>query len=245
MNQFKQALLENHLAFLKTHRGSIRQGGDTIFIESDRPEFTYALLGQKSRLAELPESTHSVQLLPWSEITPDDLKNAGFSPTIGLSYMTLENTAPKWRVREDIVVERVSSQTKMNEFSEVQNRGFNETQEGYENWRAWLKAANDRNLSNKDQRFYIGSLEGRAVGTSLTVRHGRSIGIYGVATLAEYRKQGISTSVMHQAVIDARQAGAEIITLQVKQDSYVEDFYRHLGFIRAFTTGMYRRNSSR
>jgi len=235
-------LLENHLAFLATHRGSVRRKGDTLFIESDRPEFTYALLETTSKVADLPANVLSLQLFPWSGITPEELRSAGFTPTIGISYMTLSETPPKWCVRGGIVVERAESQAQMDAFSEVQSRGFNETQESYECWHPWLKAANDRNSTNRDQRFYIGSLEGRAVGTSLTVFHGRSAGIYAVATLAEHRKKGISTSIMHQAVIDAKENGANVITLQVKQDSYAEDFYRHLGFVRTFTTGMYCRN---
>jgi GNAT superfamily N-acetyltransferase len=76
------------------------------------------------------------------------------------------------------------------------------------------------------------------VGTVLTVFTGDTAGIYAVATLADQRRQGVSTTLLKQAVIDASARGARTITLQVKQDSYVENFYKNLGFERAFTTTM-------
>jgi GNAT superfamily N-acetyltransferase len=241
--KLEHRLLNNHLAFLASHRGLFRRNGDTVFVESDRPEFTYAILGNASRREGLSASAHTVQLLPWSQVATSDLTRAGFSPSTGISYMILDETLPEWRTRSDLVVERVDGQVRMAVFSQVQSRGFNETQSSFDLWHPWLKAANDRNLDNPDQCFYVGSLEGEPVGTVLTVSTGTVAGIYAVATLPHQRKKGISTTIMSQAIADARRRGASTITLQVKQDSYVEDFYRHLGFKRIFATGMYRRNS--
>lgn len=148
-------------------------------------------------------------------------------------------------VRNDLLIERVETQEQMDLFSQVQSRGFNETEESFALWHPWLKAANDRNLHNKNQIFYVGRLNGEPVGTVLTVFKDDTAGIYAVATLAEHRKKGISATIMQEAIEDARSRGAGIVTLQVKQDSYVEDFYRHLGFKRIFATGMYHRNSQK
>lgn len=243
MAKFEEVLLENHLSFLATHRGTIRRSGDTLSVESDRPEFTYTLLGKTSRVERLPGSTQVVQHFPWSEATAADLEKAGFTRTIGLSYMTLGERLPEWKVRNDLTIECAETQEQMDLFSNVQSRGFNETQESFDRWHPWLKAANDRNLKNKNQLFYVGRLNGEPVGTVLTVFEGETVGIYAVATLPQHRKKGISATIMRQAIEDAKKRGAKIITLQVKQDSYVEDFYRHLGFQRIFATGMYRRNS--
>lgn len=243
MGKIKRVLLENHLAFLAAHRGRVCRDGDTISVESDRTEFNYTLLGKTSEVARLPKSVQTIQHLPWSVTTPDDLERAGFTRTIGLSYMILGEDRPTWRVRNDLVIIPVDSQSQMDLFSDVQSRGFNETQESFDRWHPWLKAANDRNLRNKNQIFYVGLHKGKPAGTVLMVHEGEAAGIYAVATLPQQRKKGISATIMRQAIEDARQGGLQIITLQVKQDSYVEDFYRHLGFQRVFTAGIYRRNS--
>lgn len=243
MRKNEESLLENHLAFLASHRGSVRRTSGIIFIESDRPEFTYAILGKGSNLTDLPSTVQTIQLPPWSETTANDLTRAGFAPTIGLSYMILGETLPEWRVRNGLTVEQAIDQTRMDFFSEVQCKGFNESNENFAHWYPWLKAANDRNLKNPSQAFYIGHLSGKPVGTALTVSEGESAGIYAVATLPDYRRQGISAMIMNQAIHEARARGARVVTLQVKQDSYVEDFYRHLGFKRVFATDIFRRNS--
>jgi hypothetical protein len=185
----EKKLLDNHLAFLASHRGSVERNNDTVFIKSDRPEFTYTLLGETSKIDDLPASTKTVQHFPWSQISADDLKRAGFKLSMGLSYMTLEEPASKWRTRNDLNVMRVEKQQQMDTFSDVQSRGFNETTESFERWHPWLKAANDRNLKNSRQLFYVGSLKDVPVGTVLTVFEGESAGIYAVATVAEHRRK--------------------------------------------------------
>jgi len=157
--------------------------------------------------------------------------------------MTLGKSRPDWRIRDDLTVERVTTPDRMDIFSEAQSRGFNETPESYERWHPWLKAANHRNLGNGNQIFYVGFLDHEPVGTVLTVFDGETAGIYAVATLPRHRKKGVSTTIMRQAIQDAEARGAKIVTLQVRQDSDVEDFYRNLGFQRNFVTGLYRRDS--
>jgi GNAT superfamily N-acetyltransferase len=240
-HRVEDQLLDNHLAFLSSHRGTVVRDGATIYVESDRPEFTYAILRKGAALEALPATTKTVQLFPSSEITPDDLTRAGFVPTTGLSYMLLGADAPRWRVRDDLSITRVRTPSEMDAFSQVQSRGFFETEESAAHWYPWLKAANDRNLTNPNQTFYVGSLSARPVGTTLSVFDGESTGIYAVATLAQHRRKGVSTTIMQEAIRDATARGSKVVLLQVKQDSYVEEFYDHLGFRRMFLTTMFRR----
>jgi len=243
MEQIERILLQNHLTFLATHRGRVQYGSnDIIYIESDRPEFTYELLGQNSKIEELKPETKAIQQLPWNKMATTQLLSSGFQPTISLSYMMLGKNLPPWRERNDLTVEKVDCADRMDIFSYVQSKGFNETQESFDHWHPWLKAANDRNLKNPTQNFYVGVLNGEPVGTVLSVCDDTTCGIYAVATLSEHRKKGVSTTIMSQAIQDARARGLDIITLQVRKDSYVEDFYRHLGFQRVFTSDMFKRN---
>ncbi len=243
IGQLEQALVRNHLAFLSTHRGLVQQVGDLTYIESDRPEFAYALLGPSSRMEDLRPGTKVVQHFPWSGMSAAELQSQGFQPIVGFSYMVLEEGAiEQWRLRDDLDVVKVVRPDQMDAFSLVQGKGFNETSESFAQWHPWLSAANHRNLKNQDQIFYVGSLNGVPVGTVLSVFEGSFCGIYAVATLSEHRRKGISTTIINCAIHEAHDRGSSVVTLQVKQDSYVEEFYRHLGFERIFTTTLFRRD---
>jgi GNAT superfamily N-acetyltransferase len=220
----------------------VRNSGDTIFIESERAEFTYAILGRNSRLADLPSSVKAIQLLPWSLIRTEELEQKGFVATIGFSYMLLNDGRNDWPAPPaDFKIARVQSATQMESFSEVQCRGFSDNEEGYRLWHPWIRAANFRNINNPQQTFYVGDLKGEAAGVTLTVSDGDVTGIYAVATLPHKRRHGVSTALLAQAIHDARASGSRQIILQVKQDSPTEEFYRKLGFKRIFATTMYRR----
>lgn len=85
MEQIEHILLQNHLSFLATHRGSIQhEGNDIIYIASDRPEFTYALLGQDSKIEDLRPEIKTLQQFPWNKITRAQLLSSGFQPTLSL-----------------------------------------------------------------------------------------------------------------------------------------------------------------
>lgn len=178
--------------------------GGAIFIESEKPEFTYAILGLNSSSKDIPQRTHRVQILPGCKISDEDLRGLGFSRIFGVSYMVLENP-PDWRLAEGLSVDEVGgSQSSMDVFSETQAKGFSENEADYQAWHPFLKAANDRNLMNSHQHFYVGYLKSEPVGTVLTVQAKNLLGIYAVATLARHRKAGIGTTVMERAIRDAR-----------------------------------------
>ncbi len=238
-----QQLLANHLAFLSSHRGTLQPANETLLLKSDRPEFTYALLGRGSNLADLPAHFQTLQHFPWSTPQLPDLESAGFSPTMGITYMVFDSAPARQQERADLEITEVKTSEQMDLFSQVQARGFTDSESSFADWHPWLKSANDRNLHQQRQRFYVASLKGAPIATALVVLDGKTAGIYAVATLAAYRKQGISTTLMERVIAELKAMGLKIITLQCKQDSYVEEFYRRLGFKRVFTTGLYRRNT--
>jgi GNAT superfamily N-acetyltransferase len=216
----------------------------SVFVESEKSGFTYAILGKGSKLSEIPERFKTLQRLPESGISEQDLFQAGFLDQSGLSYMVLGDAPPDWKTSKLLRVEVVDSVGAMETFSEVQTWGFDATEEGYREWHPWLRQANLRNLDNSEQRFYIGRLGDAAVGVTLTVCTSGIAGIYAVATLPSFRKQGVSATLMKQAIADARARGCRTITLQVKQDSYAEGFYQRLGFERVFSTRFFRKSTS-
>lgn len=224
-------LLENHLEFLATHRGKVTRLADAFSVESERPEFTYAIL-KRAGDHELLKRFDRMQLLP-GETWNDPRFKKGFS----LSYMTFEG-AP-WKRNPEIEVKKATNPADIAVFTHVQAAGFNQKPEDYDRWHPWLLAANQRNLGRRGQAFYIGYVDGKPVGTTLIVHTEGLAGIYAVATLPEFRKRGVSTTVMSHALSEAL---SPQITLQVMDGSYAQSLYEKLGFKTAFHTDFFLRN---
>lgn len=140
METTQQQLLDNHLAFLASHRGLIRTEGNIVYVESDRPEFTFVIPGRNSKVSDLSPLVKTLQHLPWCGLSIEDIKGLGFASKFGISYMVLDDKAPEWSVRKDLGIERVQNRDLMDVFSRVQSRSFNEADEGFEAWYPWLKA---------------------------------------------------------------------------------------------------------
>jgi GNAT superfamily N-acetyltransferase len=77
-------------------------------------------------------------------------------------------------------------------------------------------------------RFYIGRLEDKPVATSLLYLGGGVAGIYNVATLPEFRHQGIGSALTVAPLLQARTWGYRIGTLQSTPMGL--HLYRQLGF---------------
>jgi GNAT superfamily N-acetyltransferase len=236
-----QSLFENHLAFLSSHRGTVNQDGDCFYIESSRKEFTYAVLGTDEKELGLLDRFSIQHLTPWSSTTEQELLKSGFHHQGGLSYMELPENGPAWKLNSQLNAQRITNEQDMATFSEVQGRGFISNEEAYQDWMPWLHHYNLKNLYHSDQSFYVGYLDQKPVGCALLVKTQGTAGIYAVATLPNFRKLGVSTTIMHQLIETAKHSGCKQITLQVVQGSYAEKFYEKLGFQTAFQVKVYAR----
>lgn len=247
MNPSNQEMFENHMAFLASHRGTLERNhaNGTLGLQSDRPEFTYAILDGFYTGLRMADSTKTVQLLPWCPISEHELVRMGFAPAIGLSYMVFNGSVEKWNRLTELEICKADNRATMDTFSEVQSRGFSNSEEDYQQWHNWLNSANQRNLQNSSQNFFIGKLAEHAVGVTLTVMTPGLVGIYAVATLKEFRRRGIGTSIMRFAIENSEMTNQRNITLQVRQDSDTEKFYQKLGFDRVFTTTFFTTTKSR
>lgn len=234
-------LFENHLAFLSTHRGDISRSVGFVRIDSSSPEFTAAIAEDGSSLDALPSRYASVRLLPWSRLTEADLLERGLERCAAFTYMTLRGPLAPAAPPGDLAIEVVTTEARLDVFSDVQTRGFLEPDESYEEWFAWLGEKNRVSLGHEGERFYLASRAGQPVGVTLTVATPGVVGIYAVTTLPEHRRAGVSRALLARAVADARQDGAEVVSLQAMTGSYAEAFYGKLGFSTAFVSPVFAR----
>ena len=102
----------------------------------------------------------------------------------------------------------------------------------------WLTVHRYMGLKHKDScRYYVGWLGGLPVATSLLFLHNGIAGIYQVATLPEYREQGIGTAMTSVPLREAFGQGYHIGVLESSQMAI--SMYRRLGFQQYCTLSAY------
>ncbi len=222
-------LLEHYIHFLSKHRGAKSSLYNLELIRSDKPYFNIAFPASVSSMSLVNEAFNVyVPNLPEME---GGMK--GWDKTGSITYMTLVG-APAWQMNADISVRAAVTGNDIADFSMVQGKGFCDTEDEYNEWYPWLHEKNLKNLQDGDQRFYVGYYADEPVGICLAITYKDIMGIYAVATLPEYRKQGVGTTIMQQAIRGAQATGINEVTLQVMTESYAHKFYRKLGFTDAF-----------
>lgn len=77
-------------------------------------------------------------------------------------------------------------------------------------------------------RLYFGLEDGEPASTALLATVHGVAGVYNVGTLRHARRRGHARALMARAMEDARDA--EVVTLQVSPEGFVERFYLDLGF---------------
>ena len=229
-------LLDHHLAFLSLHRGQLESTPNLHLISSDKASFNIAFPLSKNSTEKIDGSYH-IYLPDWSEaIVP----KGGWQQTSKLAYMHLVGDPSEWRTNNKVEIRQAKNLSSIEIFSFVQAKGFSETEAEFDEWHPWLHAKNVENQFHSNQHFYIGYLNGKPAGVCLTIHIKNLLGIYAVTTLPEFRRKGVSVSIMKKAVADAMSTGIDGVTLQVFSGTYAERFYKELGFEIAFSCDIYR-----
>ena len=105
----------------------------------------------------------------------------------------------------------------------------------------WLTVHRHLGLKHADScRYHVGWLGGLPVATSLLFLHNGIAGIYQVATLPEYRGQGIGTAMTSVPLREAFGQGYRIGLLESSKMAI--SLYRHLGFQQYCTLSAYVRS---
>jgi len=226
-----RTLLEHHLYFLSTHRGNRESLEQVEFIHSEKPSFNIAFPLSSESITTIG-SMFNIYIPDWLNV--DKNKLIGWEKTGSITYMILSGMIDNWKTNNKISVREIGSTADMKNFSLIQGKGFCQTEDDFKEWHPWMSEKNITNISDINQRFYVGYYDEKPLGVCLSIIHNNIIGVYAVATLPEYRKQGISATIMKQAIHEAQKSNIHSVTLQVMTNSYAHQYYKHLGFSDAF-----------
>ncbi|MFC4810525.1 GNAT family N-acetyltransferase [Paenibacillus sp. GCM10023250] len=86
-------------------------------------------------------------------------------------------------------------------------------------------------------RHYAGFVDGQLAAIATAVRDGETVGIYNVATLADYRRRGLGSALTAHALREAQASGAQLAVLQSSRMG--EGVYRAIGFSADAAIGVY------
>lgn len=232
------ALLDNHLAFLRGHRGEVSPTESGYTIRSTRPEFTY---GIALRDAAIDPTLRVVHRPAFGSASVERLGGERFRRIGALTYMTRSTAGASRTPGEEIRVEIARGLGDADRFSELQTRGFFDRDAEQAEWLPFMRQAARCNIVADDQTFFIARLGGEPVGVTLAV-FTEVVGIYAVATPVAFRRRGVATALLDAALRRAADRGYRVATLQVAAGSDAERLYSRLGFETRFASEIWRRD---
>jgi ribosomal protein S18 acetylase RimI-like enzyme len=223
----------NYLAFLNAHRATVTSMNDTVQVQSEKKEFTYLVPGEREPAPALLKNFNTLQLNPWSH--RPEKGYAGFEEKDEVAYIRMAESISPPPVNPLFEIRLVKNKEDMRDFSIVQCLGLLGNSDVYVEWAPFLYKANESNLGAQDQFFYLGLLEGKPAAVAHSLDAEGVTGIYGIATLPDFRGKGLAHSILAKVSADAKERGSEALTLQVAKDSQGEAYFTKLGFAREFT----------
>lgn len=229
--EYKENILENHINFLSNHRGIREELGSIEFINSEKAPYNIAFPLSNEAIDEISKN-YTTYLPQWISINEQMISK--YKKLGSLTYMVLTDKNSEFEINKEIIIKRSASLSDIEDFSIVQGKAFCEEEEEFNEWYPWMREKNIKNLNDNTQNFYVAYEDGKPVGVTLSIYHKNIAGIYAVATLPEYRKKGISTTLIQRAVNDAISNNITTITLQTSTESYAHSLYRKLGFEDVF-----------
>jgi GNAT superfamily N-acetyltransferase len=228
------ALLDNHLAFLAAHRGSVRRSAEAIEVVGESEEFSAWI--PLTPDARIPADVRTVRLMPWSGAGWEErLAAAGFEAAEVLVHME----APAGSAVGEPVA-AIDTEADALAFAEVQSAVFLDVGEpDYDWWQKMFVQQALQNYREPAQSLYLLRVDGDPASITLVLRTGSVAGVYAVATKPQYRGRGLATRLLAQARRDA--AGGRL-TLQVVEGSDAERLYLSVGFRPAYRSPHLRRS---
>jgi GNAT superfamily N-acetyltransferase len=242
MDAFHERLLQNQVV-LHARTRPLREVPGARCFESPTRRLRYWLL---ERQVTLPADLREVRTLPGAQVSEAVLRAEGFVPSGKLRFFWREvpDRIPAARADLEVVCAGGARwpedrERYLHQFSLVQQEGY-ATRDGVGTLEETLRR-NRESARHEDETFYLARVGGEPASAMRTFFADRLLGIYGVATRPAFQKRGLATELLNRAFVEARERGAELLTLQTWAESAPERLYRALAFVAAFDLGLYVR----
>lgn len=229
-----QQLLENRLSFITCHREK-RESLPGLEIFYGKPMFfKNAFLFDEQALENVPAG-FQLHIPDWIVVEVALLKKHGWDYSESMNYMELKKSTENWLVNPEIIIEKIKSEKDLVRYCQTQSQGFNGDNVEEDELYPIMLESSRKNFNKSNHHFYMAILDGEPVGASVAYLDGAVMGIYSVATIASFRRMGVSTSLLKHSILKGFQEGIQCVTLQTMAGSYAETFYKKLGFETAFS----------
>lgn len=158
------------------------------------------------------------------------LERRGFEVTEDYaSVMALEDLPSSLRGNPEVEI-REPGFERLNDFATVMLKGYDTPPDLVRMLASIFRRTIPRALEHRGAALYLAFLEDEPVGTLYLFSQGGIGGIYHLAVLQQFLKQGVATALMLKAIEDSRAAGNEILCLQTRVGPFQERFFERLGF---------------
>ncbi len=171
---------------------------------------------------------------------PNLIKKFGFKSEFRDAWMFYEKTRPKEVVMpRNFVIKQVRNKEGMRVFVDVFNQAYSGAtpEEPYgELPKEYGECLFDSFTKQKDKKtiHYLGFLNKKPVGIVTLIYSGNFGCIYNLGVAPNYRRKGISSTLVLNAVVDSIKNKTNIVFLQTEQGSYNEKYFNKLGFSTEF-----------
>ena len=201
-------------------------------VEDARPEEVERVLREANAFFAERECSWSVVLSTFRETARwhSELVMRGYSATTTLDVLVREPGAPQGVAQDPRV--RLARPDEVGLFTDLLMEVFRMPRRFYPALRDMTDAWRQHGA-----RLYLAEVDGEAVATALLAEVDGVAGVYNVGTLRRARRQGLARALMVRALEDARDA--DLVTLQVAPEGFVEGFYLDLGFVPRYQWRFY------
>lgn len=158
--------------------------------------------GVKARFRIPPDGMYPARAKLMTEL---GLAQSGFHTILYAPVSELSKTPLP--VDPDIQIEEVQSTGPVEDFLDVQIRGWGVPEEAV----AYLKHLRRCWIATPGHRSYLAKIDGKPAAHAMLYESGDIAYLSGANTLPEYRRRGLQTALIHRRIADARAAGQRLV----------------------------------
>ncbi len=183
------------------------------------PGDPYALYVEIERLVEARKPAGFVVADCWASL---DLSRLGFEATDVEPWYISPPVEPPFVTPDELRIEQVSTLSALREFEAASLKGFDIPETATS---APFQIHAESSIEDQNLRCYIGRVDGEPASVSMAYVSNGIVGVYGVATLPEYRRRGYAQALTRAAV----QSGLGLPAL-LQPSPMAESMYQRMGF---------------